>query len=188
MTATEWLNTLSPIIVLSLLGYSAFWVGFNGGDVIVKVKRSRHKCKNCHFLMKISPHLPLTSWNEKDREEGFPRSRIPPNKLEHDGWRGYESYDMTIGCHKRIWTQTHNELSDADSSYYKEILRKTVSRNRGESCFFVPFYEGMPMENAEQLFSVKSENRRTNKRIIWAQIGSGLALATSIVSVYLQFR
>ena len=43
------------------------------------------------------------------------------------------------------------------------------------------------METAEQLFSVKSENRRTNKRIIWAQIGSGLALVTSLLSIYLQF-
>lgn len=80
----------------------------------------------------------------------------------------------------------HNEMEEIHRYFRKQELNKELTLNRGESCFFVPYHEGMPMETAEELFSVKSENRRTNKRIIWTQIGSGLALATSIASIYLQ--
>ena len=186
MTVNDWLTLLSYIVVLSLIGYSFFWLGLNGGDFFTRMKRRRHRCQNCHFLIKKSPQLPSTSWNQKDRDDRFPRLGIPPNELEHDEWGRYKGYDMTVGCHKELWALEHNEMKDIDRSYPIGELQREISLNRGESCFFVPYYDGMPMENAEELFSVKSENRRTNKRIIWAQIGSGLALVTSIVSIYLQ--
>lgn len=185
MTSNDWMTLLFYFVILPLFGYSVYWLGAHGGDFFTKMKRRRHRCQNCHFLIKESPQLPSTSWNEKDREDVFPRIRIPPKKLEHGGWRGDSGYDMIIGCYKKIWTQEHNEMND-DNRYYRQGLRKEVTLNRGENCFFVPYYEGMPMENAEELFRDKSENRRTNKRILWAQIGSGLALATSIASIYLQ--
>jgi hypothetical protein len=138
------------------------------------------------FLDKKSSQLPSTNWNQKDRDDKFPRIGIPPNELEHDDRGQNKGYDMTVGCYKELWALEHNEMKDIDRTYRTKELQREISLNRGESCFFVPYYDGMPMENAEQLFSVKSENRRTNKRIIWAQIASGLAFATSFVSIYLQ--
>ncbi|MDE0339128.1 MAG: hypothetical protein OXI80_15770 [Caldilineaceae bacterium] len=187
MTANDWLTLLFYFVVLPLFAYLVFWLGAHGGDFYTRMKRRRPTCQNCHYLIKESPQLPLTIWNERERHDKFPRINVPPNELEHDEWGRYKGYDLTIGCHKKIWASEHNEMTDVDRPYHLRELAETLTRNRGESCFFVPYHKGMPMETAEQLFSVKSENRRTNKRIIWAQIGSGLALVTSLLSIYLQF-
>ena len=186
MTANDWLLLLFRILLWSILGYSMYWVGVHGGDFVTKMKRRRHRCQNCHFLIKKSPQLPSTCWTQKDRDDKFPRIGIPPNELEHDKWGRYKGYDMTVGCHKEFWSMDHNEMDDFDRYFKTRELDKELTLNRGESCFFVPYYEGMPMKTAEELFSVKSENRRTNKRIIWTQIGLVVALATSIASMYLQ--
>lgn len=187
MANTEWLIALFQIAFYILLAVSLIWLMAYGGDLIAKIKRGRHRCQNCHFLIKESPQLPTKSWDEKDREDIFPRIKIPPNKLEHGGWRGDSGYDMTVGCYKKIWTEDHNELSD-DHSVHRRKLRKKITLNRGESCFFVPYYEGMPMENAEELFRDKSENRRSNKRIFWLRIGVAISFLTALWSVYLHYN
>lgn len=186
MTANEWWNLLFTLVFYILLGGSIFWLFAYSGDFITKVKRGRHRCQNCHFLIKESPQLPQISWDEKDREEKFPRIRIPPNKLEHGGWRGDSGYDMTVGCYKKLWIEEHNEMSD-DDPYHRRKLRKEITSNRGESCFFVPYYESMPMENAEELFRDMSENRRSNKRIFWLRIGVAISFLTALWSVYLHY-
>lgn len=188
MIAYELLNTLLFIIFLVFIAVAPGWLIFHSGDFITKMKRRRHRCQNCHFLIKESPQLPLTSWNERERDDVFPRINIPPNELEHDKWGRYKGYDMTVGCHKKLWSLEHNELTDVEPSYRTRELKEKVTLNRGESCFFIPYYEGMPMETAEQLFADKSENRRSNRRILWAQLGSVLAFLTSLLSIYLQFR
>ena len=192
MTAYGWLDTLIYLIIALLPGL-AFWWGLRNIDNIIdfntKIKRGRHRCQNCHFLIKGSPQLSTRTWDEKDRKEKFPRIRIPPDKLEHGGWEGISGYDMTVGCFKEIWTDDHNEMSD-DSLFYRDKsreLEKKVTVNRGESCFFVPYHEGMSMINAEELFRDNSENRRTNKRLFWMKIGIAISFLTALWSVYLHY-
>ena len=125
MTANDWLTILFYFAFLPLfVGYLSYWLGANGGAFITRMKRSRHRCQNCHYLIKESPQLPLTSWNERERDEKFPRLNIPPNELEHDQWGGYKGYDMTVGCHKKIWTSEHNELRDVDRPYRTRELKE----------------------------------------------------------------
>ena len=179
---------VSLLFIFVLAGI--FHIVFNHKEIIEKRKKKIHCCKNCHFLIKKSPQLPVTSWDETDRKEEFPFINVPPGKLKLDDWGGYEGFDMDIGCHKAFWAESHNELRDRESDYHKRKIHEEITLNRKESCFFIPYREGMPMENAEELFSSISENRRNNKRIMWAFLPASLSLVLSLLSIclhYLQF-
>ena len=192
--APEWLNTLFGIVVALAAGSLFFLVPagisyliFNRKDIIERRKKKIHCCKNCHFLIKKSPQLPVTTWDETDRKEEFPSINIPPGQLKHDGWGGYQGFDMDIGCHKIFWTEPHNELRDRENDYRKRKIHDEITLNRKEDCFFIPYREGMPMENAEELFSSISENRRNNKRIMWAFLPASLSLVLSLLSICLHY-
>ena len=182
-----WVPNLLIGAAILLFMWGIIWLTWNYPDLKRNFKRSRRRCQNCHFLTKESSQLDLVSWDWEDREERFPRIKIPPGKLEHDDWSGYAGFDMIIGCHKEIWSQDHNEMKKQNDVYYKNRLSKEISRNRRDSCFFVPFHDGMSMENASQLFVFRSENRRNSRRILWTQLTSWLAILLSAVALYLQF-
>lgn len=119
-----WVPTLLIGATITLIMWGVFWVLWNYPDLKRNYRRRRRRCQNCHYLTKASPQLDLVSWDWEDREERFPRIKIPPGRLEHDDWGGYSGYDMTIGCHKEIWSQNHNEMKEQNDFYTRTSCLK----------------------------------------------------------------
>ena len=144
---------------------------------------TKHCCTNCHFLIKHSEQLSLQPWTNEDRSDLFPRIRIPPEELKYDKFsRRASAYDMKIGCYKQIWTDEHNEFRN-DSKWYRYDLRDKVTESRKNRCFFVGYHEGMDMDNAEKLFDVQHVTAQNNRKIMWTQITSGVAILVSLLAL-----
>ena len=142
----------------------------------------KHCCKNCHFLIKQSEQLSLQPWTKEDRDDTFPRMRIPPGEVQHEQWSPTAAYDIRIGCYKEVWSDTHNEFSH-DESIFRRVLHEKIVENRANKCFFVDYHEGMSMENAEELFSLRNVFQQNYQRIKSAQIASGIAILVSLLAL-----
>ena len=131
------------------------------------IRRKKHCCRNSHFLSKDGHncHVPHP-WDQEDRNECWPRHNREDDfsKIEDDRHR-----INRVGCYKSIWSKEYNEYDFANGSS-RHSLKKEISENRAEHCFFVEYHLGMPNRIAEELFRVRYDTRQLKRSLYgWPQ-------------------
>ena len=143
-----------------------------------------HCCKSCHFLIKESKLLPSQSWTKEDRDEQFPRTRTPPEEIEHHEELTSATYNMKIGCYKEVWSDDHNEFHD-DNEVARSKIYDKITSERKNTCFFIEHQDGMSAESANELFYLRRENEHNNQTILNHNKRFRLALITSCSAIVL---
>ncbi|MCY4653827.1 MAG: hypothetical protein OXC95_11760 [Dehalococcoidia bacterium] len=135
----------------------------------------KKNCRKCHFLFFALQYPDPTGttyepWDQMDREYKMP---MAPEVVG-------------AGCYKGIWSESgRDRFGDAppgtDSSMHPILLRE-----RGDSCFFVEYREGMSFDAAEDLFRLDYDNRQLKKSYRYTQWGLWVAAVGIVVSVALK--
>ena len=131
-------------------------------------------CRNCHFLAKRrqpdpSIKLALEPWTGPERRA-----------LEIDQRDGLGPVDYLVKCERGYWGPEY-AMPELDTL---EPLHAELRRDRGDSCSFVSYRQGMTFEAARVQGERERQDRqsRENRRHRWITLGlSGfIAIAVSL--------
>ena len=62
-------------------------------------------------------------------------------------------------------------------------MAPVLQQDRGDSCFFVEYREGMSFEGAEDLFRLHNDNRQLKRSYRYTKITLGVASAGIVVTI-----
>ena len=138
----------------------------------------KKNCQKCHFLsharalLGVSGHR-WTSWRQDEREHRMPLPRPSEKEVPLEG------------CYKGIWKEMVDQFGDGLPGGVNSADR-VLLQERGDSCFFVEYREGMSFEAAEDLFRLGYDNRQLKKSYFYTQLGLAVAAVGIVVSVVLK--